>query len=271
MKYLTGAVCAVSLTLALAACGAPAEDTSAEASAASTISGTWVVQLDSAQFENSTSSYLIADGTYTCNSCLPPYSVATSGDWESVDRPGADGVKVTVIDDSSISLAVRKDGKELSSGTWTVSEDGQSMMVQSTDMSTEEPTTSSVTLTRAAAGPDGSHATSGDWDFAEFTEMSEEARTFTYAIDGDTFTQSTSGGGYTAILGGDAVAVQNSPAGAMVKVEKVSDNVYRETIMVDDETVNVIELTVDGDTLAGKSMDPRDESTVTWQAKRKVN
>ena len=271
MKRLTGALCAVSLTFALAACGGGANDTAAEASAATGIAGTWVAQLDSASFENDTSTYVFADGQYTCETCLPPYSVATSGEWETIDRPGADGAKIAVVDNTTVSLAYRMGEKELSNSTWTVSEDGQSMTIMTTSTSGDEPVDSSVTLKRTADGPEGSHAASGSWSFSEFGEMDEAARTFTYTLEGDTITQSSNGGGYTATLGGEAVAMENSSAGAMIKVEKLSDNVYRETMSVNDEVVNVVELTIDGDTLSGKGMDPRDESSVSWQAKRKTD
>lgn len=265
MRSITGALCAAAFALALAACA----DADAPGDGAG-LAGTWVAELDSAQI-NDTSSYLIADGTYTCQSCTPPYSVAASGEWEPVDRPGADGVKVEIMDDRTVSFAVRLGEKELTKGTWTVSADGQEMTVQSTYMGGEQPTSSTTILSRASAGPDGSHAASGDWQFGEFAAMDAAARTFSYAIKGNTITQTTNSGGYTATFGGEPVAIEGSSAGTMVAIEKLSDSSYRETVTLDGEVVNVIEMNVAGDILTAAVSDPRDASTARWRARRKAD
>ena len=270
MRAISGALCAATLAFALAACADADEPSTAEAGAGAGLAGTWVAELDSAQI-NDTSSYLIADGAYTCQSCTPPYSVPASGEWERVDRPGADGVKVRIMDDRTVSFAVRLGEKELTKGTWSVSADGKSMTVRSTYMGGEKATSSTTILTRVSAGPAGSHAASGDWKFSEFAAMDDAARTFSYAITGDTITQTTNSGGYTATLGGEPVAIEGSNAGAMVAVVKLSDTSYRETVTLDGEVVNVIELNVAGDTLTAAVSDPRDSSTAKWRARRKTD
>ena len=112
MKSILTAMCAASLALGVAACsGDPGTKT--EATEAASLAGTWKANLDSAEFENSTSSYLFADGQYTCNSCIPPYTVAANGEWVSVDRPGVDAVKYTIVDDRTITAASRLGDKEL--------------------------------------------------------------------------------------------------------------------------------------------------------------
>lgn len=270
MNKLTGAMCAVSLTFALAACGGGAEDTAAEATSAGTFAGTWVGQTDSLQ-DDEVRNYVIADGTYTCNHCTPAYSVAASGEFESVDRPGADGVKVAVVDDKTVEFAVRLGEKELNQSTWTVSEDGTTMTVASTDMSGETPVTSTTTMTRVSAGPDGSHAASGEWKFAGLSDMEEAARTFTFSIDGDKLTQTGRDGSMTMTIGGEAVTPEWSTTGAATAVEKISDTAYKFTTTLNGEVVGTTEMSVEGDTLTGTSSDPRSGSTSTFKAIRKTS
>lgn len=262
------AMCAASLALGVAACSGDPGGTSAEATAAASLDGTWRANLDSAEFENDTSSWTIVDGQYTCNSCIPPFSAAVTGDWVTVDRPGVDAVKYTVVDAMTVTSASRLGDKELGNSTWTVSEDGQTLTMNWTNLDGDEAVEGSTIYTRAAAGPEGSHAVSGEWNVASLGEMSDAGLLFSYAIDGDTIVSSGNGGGYTATLGGDPVTPEGDETGGMIAVEKVSDTVYRETYTRDGEVLNVVELTVEGDTLRGVGTDPRDNSTVRWTATR---
>ncbi|MEL6738143.1 MAG: hypothetical protein AAFO28_04400 [Pseudomonadota bacterium] len=269
MKMFTGAVCAFSLSLALAACGGAA-DTATEETATGTFAGTWVGQVESLE-DDQVRSYVIADGTYTCNHCIPAYSVATSGEYETVERPGADGIKVALVDDSTVEFGIRLDDKEINTGTWTVSEDGNTLTVESTDMSGETPVSSTTTYERAAAGPEGSHAASGEWKFAGLSEMEEAARTFTFTIDGDQFTQTFVDGDMTMTIGGEPVVPEWSTTGAATAVEKISDTAYKFTTTLDGEVINTTEMSVEGDTLTGTSTDPRTGSTSTYKATRKTS
>ncbi|OBV10120.1 hypothetical protein [Erythrobacter dokdonensis] len=268
MKKFVTAMCAASLAFGIAACSGETANGSAEATASGSLAGTWKANLDSAEFENDTSSFAFADGTYTCNSCIPPFSVAANGDWVTVDRPGVDALKYTIVDDRTVTTASRLGDKELGTSTWTVSEDGQTLTMNWTDFDGDEEVKGSTTYTRVAAAPEGAHAVSGDWNVASLGEMSDAALTFTYAIDGDTITSTGNSGGYTATLGGEPVTPEGDTTGGTMAVEKVSDNVYRETYSRDGEVISVLELTVDGDTLRGVSTDPRDNSVVRWTATR---
>ncbi|MEL6486013.1 MAG: hypothetical protein AAFQ13_02565 [Pseudomonadota bacterium] len=269
MKMFTGAVCAFSLSLALAACGGAA-DTATEEAATGTFAGTWVGQVESLE-DDEVRSYVIADGTYTCNHCIPAYSVATSGEYETVERPGVDGVKLALVDDNTVEFGVRLGDKELSKGTWTVSEDGNTLTVETTDMTGEAEMSSTGTFERAAAGPEGSHAVSGEWKFAGLSDMEEAMRTFTFAIDGDQFTETSPDGDMTMTIGGEPVVPEWSTTGAATAVEKISDTAYKFTTTLDGEVVGTTEMSVEGDTLTGTSTDPRNGSTSTFKAMRKTS
>jgi len=263
MKKLMTAAAAVTLVFGVAACGE-----TAEAPAETGLSGTWKANAGSAEFENSINSYTVADGTYTCNHCIPPFSVTVDGEWQSVERPGVDNLKVTIVDDSTLESSSRKGEEVLGESVWNVSEDGQTMTLSWTNFRGDETTNGSTTYARASAGPDGSHAVSGEWTVSQLGEMSDAAVTWTYTIDGDTITSTGNSGGYTATLGGDPVTPEDDDTGRVLAVEKTGKNSYRETYSRDGEVINVLDLTVDGDTLSGVSTDPRDGSTVRWTATR---
>ncbi|MFL0356986.1 hypothetical protein ACI5KX_10975 [Erythrobacter sp. GH1-10] len=268
MKKMMTALAAMTLVVGVSACGARTDGDSAATASAGTIAGTWMIDLDSAEWENSDSNYVIADGEYTCNSCIPPYSIPADGEWQSVDRPGVDEIKVSVVDDMTIETATRFEGEDLGNSTWTVSEDGDSMTIAWNNLDGDTPVSGETNLVRAAEGPDGAHAASGQWSPAEVSSMSEEGRTVTISLDGDTISLRGNGGGYTATLGGDAVTIDGDNSGTLVAVEKTGDNTYRETFTRDGETTGVNDWTVDGDTVTVVATDPRDDSKVTWSATR---
>ncbi|GMN02786.1 hypothetical protein [Erythrobacter sp. MTPC3] len=268
MKTMMTAFAAMTLAVGVTACS-EAADTEAEAPATTTgLAGTWKANIDSAEFENSNNNYLIADGQYTCNSCLPPFSIAADGEWQTVDRPGVDAIKVTVVDDMTIESASRLGEKELGKSVWTVGEGGDTMTINWTNMDGDEMVEGSTNYSLAAAGPDGAHAASGEWAVSDLGEMSDAGLLFSYAIDGDTITSTGNSGGYTAVLGGEAVVPEGDETGGMIAVEKTGDNTYRETYTRDGEVINVLDMTVDGATLSAVGTDPRDGSVIRWTATR---
>ncbi len=273
MKKMMTALAAVTLAMGMTACAGDADtaDTAADTTAnadAGSIAGTWKANPETAQSENDNSSYLLTGEQFTCNSCLPPYSMTADGKWQELDRPGVDLSMMEIVDANTVKTSGRLKGKVLGSSVWTVSADGKTMTQEFTNLDGKETTTGSRTYNRAAAGPDGAHLLSGEWTPAEYGEISDAALIFTYAIDGDTITSTGNSGGYTATLGGDAVTPEGDETGGTLKVEKVGDNMFRETYSRDGEVTNVTEMTIAGDTLTAVSTDPRDGSVFRYTATR---
>jgi hypothetical protein len=265
MNKLITAMAATALALGTGACGEMAGGDAAEAAS---IAGTWKADVESAEFENNVNRYLLADGEYTCESCLPPYSITANGEWQTLDRPGYDGQMFEVVDDSTVKSASRRGEKELGGATWTVSEDGQSMTIEWTNLDGDEVVSGSTIYARADAGPEGSHAISGGWTVSELGEMSDAGLTFGYTIDGDQYGSTGNGSNFVATLGGDAVAIEGNESNVMVAVEQTGDNSYRETYTRDGEVLSVLDISIDGDTMSAVSKDPRDDSVVRWTASR---
>lgn len=267
MKTMMTALAAFTLSVGLAACSS-ADDTETTTAAANDISGDWMIDLDSAEFENDNREYLLADGTFECMSCNPPYSMVADGEWQDLDRPGADKGMFEVVDDRTVKTAFQYEGEDTGGSTWTVSEDGKTMTVDFTSMTGDETIKGSETYTRTGDAADGAHAVSGQWVNNGPESIDDAALRASYSVEGDQFTFNSNNGSYTATLGGEPVAMEGSNSGMMVAVERNGENGYRETYSRDGETLSVIELTVNGDTLTGVSTDARDDSVVRWTATR---
>lgn len=270
MKTTLTAFAAIALVLGTAACNeADTPETVAVSAVGNSIAGTWRGDPATAQTENGDSNYTLIDGKFTCNSCIPPYSTIADGEWKPMDRPGYDEIMVQIVDDKTVKSATRLKGRELSNATWTVSDDG-SMLTQSfVDLDAEETTKGSMSMSRTAPAPAGAHAMSGGWKLAEYGEISEAALLFSYSLEGDTLSAKGNSESWSATLGGDAVPIEGNNAGTMVKVEKVGDNMYRETYTLEGEVVSVSEATIDGDKMTVVSTDPRDKSVFRYTATRK--
>ena len=266
MKKMMTALAAFTLVAGVGACSESA-DTAATADAGS-IAGEWLINLDSASFENDNRDWTLADGQYQCDSCNPPFGFAANGEWQTVDRPGSDSQMIEVVDERTVKFASRLNGEDMGSSTLTISEDGNSAVMEWTDLSGDAPVNGKFSMTRTAAGPEGSHAMSGKWAVADIESMDEAGLRYSVALDGDMMTNSGNGQSWTAQLGGEPVAIEGDNAGTMVAGEKTGDNGYRETYSRDGEVLSVAEITIEGDTLSGKSTDARDGSVVTWTATR---
>ncbi len=270
MRKMMTAFAAITMTTGLVACGDndEAEVITEDAASDGTITGEWLADVDSAEFENDNRDYTLADGTFACNSCTPPYEVTANGEWQTVDRPGVDSIMVEEVDDRTVRASFRFDGEELGTSNWTLSEDGQTLTNNFTELSGDEDVTGSESFTRTADGPEGSHAMSGKWTFADIGEISDAGLRFSYSVEGNQFTSTGNGSSFTATLGGDPVAIEGNNSNVMVSVEQTGENAYRETYSRDGEVLSTTDVSVDGDTLSAVNRDERDGAVVRYTAQR---
>ncbi|MCJ8191645.1 hypothetical protein [Sphingomicrobium aestuariivivum] len=250
MKKLTTMTAVLALSLGAVACDAGGDmdaDTTTAAAAAEGISGDWMIDIDSAEFESSEDEWVLADGTYECKSCDTPYSVPADGEWHAVELPGTDEVMVEEVDDRTVKFSGRHEGEVVYESSMTVSEDGQSATGNFKNMRGAEVVEGSNRWTRVEAGADGSHAVSGKWMYDDVETVSDAGLRASFNVEGDQFSWQGNSGSYTATLGGEPVAVEGSDSGEMVKVEQIGENSYRETFMRDGEEQGTTEWTVGED------------------------
>jgi hypothetical protein len=277
-KTTIAALAAVSL-FALSACkqtttgenAATSENAAAPAAAAAGgIDGTWKADIDSVQIDQKPDEYLLQAGKYSCKSCVPSYSIAADGAFHPVSLPYADSVSIKVDDDHNVTRTAKKGGRQVGETKMTVSADGNTLNGSFTDTSAENapPTKGEYSETRVGPAPAGAHALSGQWKPGKLSNFNAEALTFTYKVNGDTFTYSSpSGYSYEAKLDGPDVPIKGDIAGTTAAVKKVGDNAYQETDKRDGKVVSVTTYTVAADgKLNVVNEDKTNGSTTKWSA-----
>lgn len=239
-KMIVGSLAAASL-LALSACNkqpaasgneANATETTSNSTASATgINGTWKADINSVQFDQKPDEMLLQNGTFSCKSCTPAYSVPADGAFHPVSLPYADSDSVKVVDAHTVTETAKKGGKQVSVTTMTVSADGNTLNGKFTDSSTPgTPGSGEFTETRVGAAPAGAHAISGQWKPTKLSNFNDAALTFTVAVNGDDFQLSSPDGtSFDAKVGGDDVPIKGDIAGTTAAVSKAGDNSYKVT------------------------------------------
>jgi hypothetical protein len=270
-KTVMAAMAAASL-VAIAGCNKqqPAGEnasTQTPVAAGDAINGTWKADVDSVQFETKPDDLLLQDGTYSCKSCTPAYSVAADGAFHPVSLPYADSDSVKVVDDHTITESSKKGGRDMGETTLTVSADGNTLTGSFTDTSAPgTPAKGEFTETRVGPAPAGAHAISGQWKPTKVSNLNDAALTFTFNVSGDTFESSSPDGtSYEAKIGGGDVPIKGDVAGTTVSVAKSGDNGYETTRKRDGKIVGVTTYSLGADgKLNAVSQNKLSGSTTRW-------
>lgn len=280
-KIIIGSLAAASL-LALSACNkqAATSDNVSNASAATSnsaagatgINGTWKADVDSVQFDQKPDEMLLQNGTFSCKSCTPAYSVPADGAFHPVSLPYADSDSVKVNDPHSITETSKKGGKQVGETTMKVSADGNTLTIDFNDTSTPGKAAQGEVVENrvGAAAPAGAHAISGQWKPAKLSNFNDAALTFTVTVNGDDFQMSSPDGtSFDAKVGGGDVPIKGDIAGTTAAVSKAGDNGYKITRKRGGKTVGETTYTVGSDgKLSGDSHNELSGSTIKWTARK---
>ncbi len=226
--------------------------------AQSVFTGTWKGDVAASQVSTKPSVFAITNGRYTCSTCKPVVDVLADGAFHPiVGNPYYDEMSVTIVDPVTIKRASRKGGKPSGDSTVTVSADGTSLSTAFTDMTAANgvPVTGTTKSERVAAGPAGSHATSGSWRATNSGEVSDSGLTFAFAVEGKTVKYSSpTGVAYAATIGGPAAPVTGDPGWTSTTVTQLSPDTLVETDFHDGKTLAIYTMTVspDGRTMTSK-------------------
>ena len=278
MRLLTCTAMTLALVLTLPGCkqqpaagGNEAASTEA-AGDLSALNGTWKTDIKTLKFEQKPDEFLLQDGTYKCNTCVPPYSTPADGQFHPVaDRAYWDSMSVKAVDDKTVEIHRKKGDTEVSSVTMTVSDDGNTLTNKFHDATTpNNPVDGTGTEKRVGPAPAGAHAISGQWQPDQIPEYSESALSNTYKIEGNKVTSTLNGQTYTAEIDGPEVAVGNDIAKTMVKVTREGANGLKETFSRAGKVVfeGVTVPSADGKSVTFTGTDPRDGSKVTYTANK---
>ena len=224
---------------------------STPAFAQSAFDGVWKVDLGSAQLSDRPFVVSLADGTYTCTSCVPNYSVPADGRMHRVEGFDYwDEISVRIVDAHTVEDAQRLKGRSVGSSRSRVSDDGAALTVSWTDTSAPDGATTrgENTYSRIAPGPAGAHALSGSWRSASVSNVSDATITATISLADGVFNFASGDGyKYSARLGGPAAPITGDLAGATATVRQLADGSIEETDHVNGEARSVMTLTPQAD------------------------
>ena len=227
--------------------------TPAAAFAASAFDGTWKARLDSIKVTGKPDVFVVANGTWSCQSCDPPIDkLPADGAWHKVaGHAYYDEMMVRVVDAHTVETSQRQGGKLMGAITETISADGNTLSGKFTGYAGTQPTTGSYTEKRVAAGPAGAHLLSGSWLQDQFSNANDATTVVQYAMTPEQFSMQSNGQSYQAKFDGKQYPVTGDPGNTQVVLKKLNARTVHETDYRQGKVVDEIDLVAAGD---GKSM-----------------
>jgi len=236
--------------------------------------GTWVTKMDTMKITGKPDVYLVADGVYTCDACVPGLKIKADGTDQKVSGHAYyDTASARIVNQQSVEVIVHRDGKLVAKRTLTVSADGKTMTEDFTTYDQASPASGKVVATRVADGPAGAHALSGSWrQQAQGTTFSSELITVTYKQSADGLKMSSpTGQTFDAKFDGTQVLTAGDPGKTLVSLKRIDERAIQETDTRQGKVTDVFVYKISAD---GKSMHIVDEdkmhgTTSTFTAEKK--
>jgi hypothetical protein len=238
--------------------------------AQSGIDGTWRIDLSKTQLDSKPRVYELKDGMYSC-SCDPNVKIKADGQDHKVTSPYAETVSATVVNDNTVEVVGKKDGKVTFRDTMTVAPDGKTMSTKFDfhPSVNDQVVTYNSNFSRIGEPEVGAHAIAGSWKREKIESASDNGLTFTYAMTGDgvNFKQSD-GESYSAKFDGKDYSYNGDPTISTVALKKIDSHTFEEIDKKDGKVVGTarISLSPDGKSLTLVSQDMRQGITDTFVA-----
>jgi hypothetical protein len=239
----------------------------ASALASGAFDGTWKVSLDHVQLSKKPSAYVLAGGEYTCSTCGPAYTIKADGtDQKVAAHPGFDTESIAVTDDHTVKTVDKLKGKTVATSTDTLSADGTTDTVESTDFTGAQPSSLKLLRTRVSSGAPGSHALSGSWLDSKVLALEGPSYTTTYGITDDGFAMSSNGQSYEAKFDGKKYPVTGDPTHTQVVVKKLAADEVQESDYQQGKLIWIghFKVSADGKTLHASGTSIPTHRTVHW-------
>ncbi len=218
----------------------------------SAFDGTWKLRLDSVKVTGKADQWLLAGGSYSCQSCDPAVDpLPADGAFHKVSGHAYyDELMVRVVDDHAVEVSQKQNGKLVGTVTMQVSADGTGLTGKFTSYSGAQPVTGTFTEKRIAAGPAGAHAISGSW-LQDQISGNDALTHVQYAMTAADFTMRANGQSYTARFDGRKYPVEGDPGHTEVVLKKINVRTVHETDYRQGRVVDEIDLIAAAD---GKSL-----------------
>jgi hypothetical protein len=220
----------------------------------SPLTGTWVADLASQQ-GLPTDVYLVRDGIYSCDSCVPPRRYPADGRLRPVATNSAVSEAVTIVDARTLSTRIVQPDL-VRTTRMRVARHGQTASYVSLDRRAgiQGILRTEYLAKRTGAGPPGSHAISGTWQGIRYVSVPAQLRTTILTDAGDRLSYRTGTGySYTATFGGEFAPISGPYDGSTsVSVRRLDPYRLEETRRQGGDTIQVRTYTVSRD---GRSME----------------
>ncbi len=222
--------------------------------------GSWKARMDSFKTTGAPDVFELKDGTFSCKSCAPPYSIKADGALQKTPKNAyRDEVSFKATGPSNAEWTVQKSGKPISKILLTVSADGKVLTQDATNYAGATPTTFKATSDRVAAGAAGSHAISGSWQNATLASASPAALTIEIMATPNGLKYVSNGATVDAKFDGKEYETTGDPGHTMVTLKRVSDHEIEETDRSDGKVSDVVSWKASAD---GKTISFTDEDKI---------
>ena len=217
--------------------------------AQSPFDGTWKTNMAESKLSQKPYVFSVNNGMYDCESCVPKINVKADGQDQTVTGQPYDTVAVQVVDASTVHSTGKKAGKPTFDSVRTVSADGKTLTVSSTNYPADgSPSFKAESKwTRVSKGPAGSNATSGSWRIQNVNEDTA-GLTNMWKVSGDEVSMSApTGESWQAKFGGPESPVKGVYANETVSVKKMGPREMEVTYKRDGKLFSIEKMTVSAD------------------------
>ncbi len=241
--------------------------------AQSPLDGVWRMNLENTQYVGK-ETYNLQDGVFRCTTCDPKIDTrADAQDHPVSGSPYFDTVNVRVVDDRTVEIVYKKNGKAANTTKMVASPDGKALHTEFVGVTEGgQKLEGNYPSSRVEAAPGSAHKISGVWQPGKLANASETMRETTYKTTGDRLSMSDkAGNSYTAGFDGKDYPFKGDPGVTTVSLRKIDANTIEETYKRDGKTVGVARTTVapGGKTLSVSFHDTVRDVTVKWTADKK--
>ena len=231
--------------------------------------GTWRFDMQSGQIGGKPFIQSLHHGMYHCN-CVPEITTQADGkDHERKGSPYSDTINIREIDDHTIEVVTKKDGKTVSRSKDTASEDGSTLKTEWTAWENGHETNGAHISKRVAPAPAGANKTSGSWQFEKVESASDNMTAVTFSATPERLSMTVGlGDSYTAKFDGKDYPYNGDPGTTSVSLRRIDDHTIEQTDKRDGKITSVRRMTVssDGKTLTLDVEDKQDGTTAKWTA-----
>jgi hypothetical protein len=241
--------------------------------AQSPFDGVWRMNLENTQYVGK-ESYNLQNGVFRCTTCDPKIDARADGqDHPASGSPYFDTVNVRIVDDRTVEIVYKKNGKVSSTVKMVASPDGKALNTEFVSVTEGgQKLAGNYASSRVDAAPGSAHRTSGVWQPGKLANASETMRETTYKTTGDRLSMSDkAGNSYTAAFDGKDHPFKGDPGITTVSLRKIDANTIEETYKRDGKTVGVSRMTITagGKTMSASFHDTVRDVTVKWTADKK--